>query len=116
MEQRSVIEVYFENGGNHPAIIISNDLVKEIEGYVIVIMMTSTKWDDEFSFPLNSEMFSPKLYIPKNHCEARLHILSVPLIDSKIIIPNSHKCKMKSTYFKEMINKLFETTFTTKEL
>ena len=41
--QRDIVEVAFDDdfGGNHPAIVISNKLVQEIEGYFVCVMMIS---------------------------------------------------------------------------
>ncbi|MGF1638997.1 MAG: type II toxin-antitoxin system PemK/MazF family toxin [Cyclobacteriaceae bacterium] len=48
INQRDIVEVAFgeDFGGNHPAIVISNKLVQEVEGYFVCVMMTSRNHDD----------------------------------------------------------------------
>lgn len=68
--QRDIIEVVFDDnlGGNHPAIVISNKLVQDVEGYFVCIMMTSKDHDDEFSFVITDDMVVNPLN--RHHCEA----------------------------------------------
>ena len=56
--QRDIVEIYFDEqyGGNHPAIIISNELVYSTEEFFLCVMMTSTDHNDEFSFIIEDEM------------------------------------------------------------
>ena len=113
-EQRDIIEIHFgeDFGGNHPAIIISNKLVQEIEGYLICVMMTSTDHDDEFSFIITDDMTTRPL--EREHCEARCHLIQfVP--EDRIII-NRHHNQLKIKPFKDLIRKINESTFSTDDL
>jgi len=112
--QRDIIEVDFDDdfGGNHPAIIISNKLVQEVEGYFVCIMMTSTNHDDEFSFVITDEMVTKPTN--RKHCEARCHLINfVP--EEKIIINNNYN-QLKINPFKELIKKINTTTFSLEDL
>ena len=86
--QRDIVEVFFDEefGGNHPAVIISNNLVQEIEGYFVCIMMTSKNHDDEFSFVITDDMV------------------------------NSHRNQLRIEPFKDLISKINQSTFSTEKL
>ena len=62
--QRDIIEVVFDDnlGGNHPAIVISNKLVQEVEGYFVCIMMTS-KDHDVKTMMMNSVLLSQMTWL-----------------------------------------------------
>ena len=88
--QRDIVEVVFDDdfGGNHPAIVLSNKLVQEVEGYFVCVMMTSTDFDDEFSFVIDDNMLIRPLKRP--HCEARCHLINFVPIDSIISVSYTH--------------------------
>lgn len=112
--QRDIVEILFDEdfGKNHPAIILSNNLVQEIEGYFVCVMMTSTNQDDEFSFIITDEMVTKPLN--KEHCEARCHLIQfVPVED---IVDNGHNNQLRVEAFKELMLKINSTTFSTDEL
>lgn len=114
VRQRDIVEVVFddEQGGNHPAVVLSNKLVQEVEGYFVCVMLTSTEHDDEFSFLITNDM----LVKPHNrpHSEARCHLINFVPLDA--IIPNNHRNQLKMKPFKELIKKINTTTFSTEEL
>lgn len=113
VSQRDIVEVVFpDQGGNHPAIVISNNLVQEVEGFFVCVMMTSSDYDDEFSFPITDSMCVKPLN--RKHCEARCHLIN--FVDMDSIITNSHNDQLKVQYFKELINKINQTTFSTDNL
>lgn len=58
VHQRDIVEVVFDDdfGGIHPAIVLSNKLVQEIEGYFICVIMTTKKSNDEFTFVIKDDM------------------------------------------------------------
>lgn len=113
-EQRDIIEVCFgeEFGGNHPALVISNNLIHEIEDAFICLMMTSKEKDDEFSFPLTKEMLTKPL--SKDYAEIRCHL--VQFIPAEEIINNTHYNKVKLKYFKKIIDKMNRSTLSTNDL
>lgn len=112
--QRDIVEVVFNDdfGGNHPAIIISNKLVHEVEGYFVCVMMTSSDYDDEFSFVLNDEMVMKPL--DRGHCEVRCHLIQFVPLDS--IIVNRHNNQLKIEPFKNLIIKITKSTFSIEDL
>jgi len=63
------VSVFLPNGGfkPHPAIVISNNDVFYYESAFIIVMISGTNVDDEFSYHLSDEMFSMK---PKKKSQA----------------------------------------------
>lgn len=114
VHQRDIVEVIFDDDldGNHPAIVLSNKLVQEIEGYFVCVMMTSSNYDDEFSFVIEKNMLTKPLN--KKHCEARCHLINFVPVDS--IIVNRHNNQIKIKPFKKLIEKINSSTFSTDEL
>lgn len=114
VSQRDIVEVHFDDefGGNHPAIVISNKLVQEIEGYFICIMMTSKNHDDEFSFVIDDTMVTHPM--GRVHCEARCHLIQ--FVPTEAIIRNSHNNRIKIQPFRQLINKINQTTFSLDDL
>jgi len=112
--QRDIVEVVFDNdfGGNHPAIVLSNKLVQEVEGYFVCVMMTSSDFDDEFSFVINDSMLIKPMN--RKHCEARCHLINFVPLDAIIINKNRNQIKLKP--FKDLIKKINSSTFSTDEL
>ncbi len=112
--QRDIVEVIFDDefGGNHPAIVLSNKLVQETEGYFVCVMMTSSDFDDEFSFVIEDDMLTKPLN--RDHCEARCHLINFVPIDT--IISNKHRNQIKIGPFKKLIQKINNSTFSTDEL
>lgn len=114
VSQRDIVEIVFDEdfGGIHPAIVISNRLVQEVEGYFVCVMMTSTNHDDEFSFVITDDMVVNPMN--RDHCEARCHLIQFVPIES--IINNEHNNQLKLEPFQRLINKITQTTFSTGEL
>ena len=112
--QREIVEVMFDDdfGGNHPAIVLSNKLVQEVEGYFVCVMMTSSRFDDEFSFVITDDMLMKPLN--KKYAEARCHLISFVPVDA--IIRNRNINQIKINAFKDLMKKINDTTFSTKEL
>jgi mRNA-degrading endonuclease toxin of MazEF toxin-antitoxin module len=114
VRQRDIVEISFDTdfGGIHPAIVLSNKLVQEIEGYFVCVMMTSKNWDDEFSFVINDSMVIKPL--KREHCEARCHLINFVPIDA--IVKNKNSNQLRIDAFKDLINQINNTTFSVKEL
>ena len=77
-QQGDIIEVnfLFPNGEfkPHPAIIISNDYLQEVEyGYIYLVLITSKNYNEEFSYPLTDEMLSFKM---NKQSYVKCHIIS----------------------------------------
>lgn len=114
VRQRDIVEVVFDEdfGGNHPAIVLSNKLVQDIEGYFVCVMMTSTHFNDEFTFVIDDSMLVKTFN--RKHCEARCHLINFVPIDSVIV--NKHNNQIKIEPFKLLIKKINESTFSTEDL
>lgn len=114
INQRDIIEVVFDQdfGGNHPAIVISNRLVQETEGYFVCVMITSKNHNDEFSFIITDDMVVNPMN--RTHCEARCHLIQ--FVPTDAIITNNHNNQLKLNSFKELIQKINDSTFSTEEL
>lgn len=65
--QRDVVEINFpiprEGFKVHPAIIVSNDELQVIEGFVYLVMISSKNFDynKKYTYPLKNEMLSFKM-------------------------------------------------------
>ena len=63
--QREIVELQYElpNGQlkTHPALVISNTAVHEIEGIFYALMISSKPLPDEFAFELNDKMLTKPL-------------------------------------------------------
>lgn len=114
VNQRDIVEVIFDEslGGNHPAIVLSNKLVQEVEGYFVCVMMTSSNRNDEFSFIIRDSMLVKPLM--REHCEARCHLIN--FVPTDAVIKNSHRNQIKMESFKKLIKRINESTFSTDEL
>lgn len=99
-------------GGNHPAVVLSNKLVQEVEGYFVCVMMTSANHDDEFSFVITDEMVSQPMH--RKHCEARCHLINFVPVDA--IVANAHHSQLKVEAFKKLIQKINDSTFAVGDL
>ena len=114
INQRDIVEVVFDEdfGGNHPAIVLSNKLVQEVEGYFVCVMMTSSQFNDEFSFVILDEMLSKPM--KSKHCEVRCHLINFVPLDAIII--NNYRNQIKINPFKDLIKKIIDSTFSIEEL
>jgi len=114
VNQRDIVEIMFDNdlGGNHPAVVLSNRLVQEIEGYMVCVMMTSTAQNDEFSFLITDDMLIKPLNI--DHCEVRCHLINFVPVES--IIRNANNNQLRIAPFKQLLQKIYNSTFSTDEL
>jgi hypothetical protein len=91
---------------------LSNKLVQEVEGYFVCVMMTSSEFNDEFSFVIDDSMLVKPSN--RNHCEARCHLINFVPIDSVIV--NKHNNQIKIDPFKLLKKKINESTFSTDDL
>lgn len=113
-EQREIVEVQFSLPPDgkflaHPALIISNSDINEIEEGFTAVMITHADHDDEYSFLIDDKMFSKPMG-DKSHQEIRLHLISYFL--DKDVIPNRHGSnKMKTEHFKRVITQINSETF-----
>lgn len=113
-EQRQIVEVQFRlppdgNFLQHPAVIISNTEVNNIEEGFVAVMITHTNHDDEYSFSIDDKIFSKPLN-DNSHQEIRLHLVSY-FLDQDVILNHHGFNKMKEEYFKRMITQINSSTF-----
>jgi hypothetical protein len=85
---------------NHPAIIISNQAVHDIEGIYICVMVTHSGLHEEFGFKLADDMFANPKKAPEGYAKGHL----IAYILENHIIRNSHRGKTKSTYVDELVD------------
>lgn len=114
VHQRDIVEVIFDDdfGGKHPAIVLSNKLVQEVEGYLVCVMMTSKLHDDEFSFIITDDMVTHPM--GRTHCEARCHLLQ--FVPMEAILKSVHNNQLKIDAFKRLIRRINQSTFSTDDL
>jgi mRNA-degrading endonuclease toxin of MazEF toxin-antitoxin module len=100
------VNVYLPDGGfkPHPAIVISNNNVNSIENSAIVVMISSTSVNDEFSYHLSENMMT---VIPKKKSQVRCQLINL-ITESDII---SKHGKIKSNYLHEIINQIIKVVF-----
>ncbi len=106
--QRDVVEInfLFPNGSMkpHPAIIISNDELQEVEGFVYLVLISSKAYNDQYSYPLTDEMLSFKMN-KKSYVKCHL-ITANP--DNTII---KKLGTIKQPHFEEITEKIKESIF-----
>lgn len=108
VQQRDIVEVNFElpNGKfkAHPALVISNENVLEMEDIFYTVMISSKLFNDEFTFELENSMLSKPLS-KKSFVKCQLiQSYSVHEVISKI-------SSIKPFYFEQIKKKIFETVF-----
>lgn len=110
VEQRQIVEVPFnlpQGVLNHPALVISNNTAIELEEAFIAVMITSQRFDDEFTFELSSGMLeSGKL--DKLYSEIRSHLISFFRVSD--VIRNSQRAKIKKADFARIITHIVRVT------
>ena len=78
--QRDIVEVnfLFPDGTSkpHPAIIVSNDELQEIEGFFYLVLISSQDFDysQQYSYPLRDEMIIGHTFDKKSY--VKCHIIS----------------------------------------
>lgn len=106
--QRDIVELNFElpNGKlkTHPALIISNNDVLEVEGIFYALMISSKEYNDEFSFELENNMLT-KALSKKSFVKCQLLQSYSP---DEIITKIS---SVKKEYFEQILNQLIKTVF-----
>lgn len=98
---------------NHPGIVLSCSNAIEAENQrFVAVMMTSDNLDDEFSFPLTSDMIDPPM--DKEHQEARLHIIGY-FSKTDIVRNQGSKIRyLKKEYFENLIRRIYRVCFDIK--
>lgn len=106
--QADVVEInfLFPNGEMkpHPAIIISNDELQEVEGFVYLVLISSKNYNDEYSYPLADEMLSFKM-----HKQSYVKCQLITANPNETIIRKLGT--IKTSYFKEIQAKIIKSIF-----
>ena len=109
--QREIVELpfYLPQGiQNHPALVLSTDQAIELEDAFVAVMITSQKFDDEYSFQLIDDMLTKPMGKP--YREVRLHLVSLFRIDD--VISNAHlRTKVKPDDFEIIVRQISATAF-----
>ena len=109
--QGDIVEVNFllPDGANkpHPAIIISNDELQEVEGFFYLVLISSQDFDysRQYSYPLTDLMIVGHTFIKKSY--VKCHIISGYTERDVIRKLGS----IKERYFNEIVDKTIESIF-----
>lgn len=109
--RRDIVEVnfLFPDGESkpHPAIIVSNDELQEVEGFFYLVLISSKEFDysRQYSYPLNDEMlighsFSKPSYV-------KCHLIS-GYTERDV---NRKLGAIKEKYYNEIVDKIIESIF-----
>jgi len=113
-----VIEISFNIPGegmkNHPAIIISNEEVYNIDGIYLCVMVTHSDMSSYFAFDLEAEMFANPNNMPEGKAKAHL----IAYVEDKHIIKNANtkRCKMKKIYVDRLVDFIASTALSEDEI
>jgi mRNA interferase MazF len=114
LKRGDIIEVYFDfprvrSSKPHPAIIISNEDVYDVEnGYICVIMTSSKNFIDKFTFEITENM----LERPNNKefSQARCHLVTF-VFEQHLGNKNNAKNTLKPNSVERLISFINETSF-----
>ena len=106
--QRDIVEInfLFPDGSfkPHPAVIVSNDMLQDNEGYIYLCMISSKPYNPEYCYELDDEMLTVPMQKKSN---VKCHIL-VGDIERDVIRKIS---RMKQPFFDEMVDKVIQSIF-----
>ena len=106
--QRDIVEInfLFPNGDfkPHPAVIVSNDELQEIEGFIYLVLVSSKNYNNQYSYRLTDDMLTCKLS-KQSYVKCQLIVGNVERDVVKRL------GKMKQPYFDEMVDKIIESIF-----
>jgi len=108
VNQRDIVEVNFELPGGrfktHPALVISNQQVHDMEDIFYAVMISSKPYNDEFTFALTNSMLTKPLS-KTSYVKCQLLQSYTPgEVISKI-------STVKAQYFEDIKRTIFETVF-----
>ncbi len=84
---------------NHPAVIISNEDVYNDDDCYIVVMLTSQKYDDKYSFEVSDHMLATSS--GKFRSEARCHLVTY-ILNSHIVV-GKHRSRLRRQYVDALV-------------
>lgn len=106
--QADIVEInfLFPNGTMkpHPAIIISNDELQMVEGFVYLVLISSKNYNDGYSYPLTDDMISFKM---KKQSYVKCQLITANP-DETII---KKLGTIKEAYFREIQQKIIKSIF-----
>jgi len=91
----------------HPCIVLSGENVLDLEEAAIVVMLTSTDVNDEFSFHITNDMITFKPKKPK--LQARIQLIALTPISQ--FVTGSRFGYLKQPHFDNLIAKINSTIF-----
>ena len=109
--QKDIVEVNFllPDGGckPHPALIVSNDELQDIEGFFYLVLISSQDFDysRQYSYPLNDEMIVGHHFEKQSY--VKCHIISG--YTERDVVRKLGSIKEK--YFNEIVDKTIESIF-----
>ena len=108
VQQRDIIELNYQlpNGKFkvHPALVISNSNVLEVEDIFYAVMISSNSMNDEFNFELDNSMLTKPLS-KKSYVKCQL--IQSYTTDEVI----SRFSSLKQVSFDKVLKRIFETVF-----
>ena len=111
IHQRDIVELpfYIPQGiEHHPAIVLSCDDAILAEDAFVAAMITSEKFDDEYSFQLIDDMITRPMSKP--YREVRLHLVS--LFKTSDLISNAQpKVRLKTDDFEIIVRQIVSSAF-----
>jgi hypothetical protein len=113
VSQRDIVEVptldiVDSEAETHPVIILSStDAINMEEGFVGVMLTSSKKFDDEFTFEIDDRMLTKPM---GKYCQARTHLIGFFLTE-KVARNRHYNSKIKEDYFKQLIKHINRVTF-----
>lgn len=107
-EQRDIVEInfVFPDGTSkpHPALIVSNNELQEVEGFIYLCMISSKAYNPEYNYVLSDEMLTVPM-AKQSYVKCQLLIGD---IGRDVIRKIS---RLKQPYFDEVVEKIKETIF-----
>lgn len=109
--QRDIVEVnfLFPDGAikRHPAIVISNDELQDVEGFFYFVLVSSQDFDysRQYSYPLSDKMVVGHSFEKKSY--VKCHIIS-GYTERDV---NRRLGSVKEKYFNEIVDKTIESIF-----
>lgn len=106
--QRDIVEInfLFPNGNMkpHPAVIVSNDDLQEVEDFVYVALISSKNHNPQYSYPLSDSMLT---FSMNKQSFVKCHLI-VANMERDILRKLG---KMREPYFTEMVDKIIKSIF-----
>ena len=109
--QADIVEVnfLFPDGAckPHPAIIVSNDELQDVEGFFYLVLISSQEFDfsSQYSYPLKDEMIMGHSFVKNSY--VKCHLIS-GYTERDV---NRKLGSIKEKYFNEIVDKTIESIF-----